>query len=72
MDLPELQTLAIEPLAHGIAVLRINRPDRMNSQTVTMFTEYNIAARALRSSSMRGNPVALSQDDLRAILARAA
>ena len=53
MDLPELQTLAIEPLAHGIAVLRINRPDRMNSQTVTMFTEYNIAARALRDSGLR-------------------
>jgi alcohol dehydrogenase class IV len=32
----------------------------------------DIAAKALRSSSMRGNPVALSQDDLRAILARAA
>jgi alcohol dehydrogenase class IV len=32
----------------------------------------HIAAQALRSSSMRGNPVALSQDDLRAILARAA
>jgi alcohol dehydrogenase class IV len=32
----------------------------------------DIAAQALRSSSMRGNPVALSQDDLRAILARAA
>src|SRR5690242_612714 len=31
-----------------------------------------IAAQAQRSSSMRGNPVALSQDDLRAILARAA
>ena len=32
----------------------------------------DIAAQALRSSSMRGNPVALSQDDLRTILARAA
>jgi alcohol dehydrogenase class IV len=32
----------------------------------------DIAAHALRSSSMRGNPVALSQGDLRAILARAA
>ena len=32
----------------------------------------DIAARAQRSSSMRGNPVALSEDDLRAILARAA
>jgi alcohol dehydrogenase class IV len=31
-----------------------------------------IAAQAQRSSSMRGNPVALSQGDLRAILARAA
>src|SRR5215472_253942 len=32
----------------------------------------DIAAQAQRSSSMRGNPVALSEDDLRAILARAA
>jgi len=32
----------------------------------------DIAAQALRSSSMRGNPVALSQDDLRTVLARAA
>jgi alcohol dehydrogenase class IV len=32
----------------------------------------DIAAQALRSSSMRGNPVALSQDDLRGILVRAA
>jgi alcohol dehydrogenase class IV len=32
----------------------------------------DIAAQAQRSSSMRGNPAALSQDDLRAILARAA
>jgi alcohol dehydrogenase class IV len=31
-----------------------------------------IAAQALRSSSMRGNPVALTEADLRAILARAA
>src|SRR6201993_1984204 len=53
MDLPELETLAIEPLAHDIAILRISRPDRMNSQTVTMFTEYNTAARALRDSGLR-------------------
>ena len=32
----------------------------------------SIAAQALRSSSMRGNPVALTEDGLRAILARAA
>jgi hypothetical protein len=31
-----------------------------------------IAAQALRSSSMRGNPIALTEADLRAILARAA
>jgi hypothetical protein len=28
MNLPELRTLAIEPLDGGIAVLRVNRPDR--------------------------------------------
>src|SRR5262249_12703549 len=32
----------------------------------------DVAAQALRSSSMRGNPVALTEADLRAILARAA
>jgi enoyl-CoA hydratase/carnithine racemase len=53
MNLPELQTLAIEPLDGGIAVLRVNRPDRMNAQTVTMFGEYGIAARALRDSGLR-------------------
>jgi enoyl-CoA hydratase/carnithine racemase len=52
-DLPKLETLQIEPLGPGLAVLRINRPDRMNSQTVTMFTEFNIAARALRDSGLR-------------------
>jgi enoyl-CoA hydratase/carnithine racemase len=53
MNLPDLQTLAIEPLDGGIAVLRVNRPDRMNAQTVTMFHEYGIAARALRDSGLR-------------------
>jgi enoyl-CoA hydratase/carnithine racemase len=53
MNLPELQTLAIEPLDGGTAVLRINRPGRMNAQTVTMFHEYGIAARALRDSGLR-------------------
>ena len=53
MNLPELQTLAIEPLDGGLAVLRVNRPDRMNAQTVTMFHEYGIAARALRDSGLR-------------------
>jgi enoyl-CoA hydratase/carnithine racemase len=52
-DLPEFETLGIEPLDGGLAVLRINRPQRMNSQTVRMFTEYNLAARALRDSGLR-------------------
>jgi enoyl-CoA hydratase/carnithine racemase len=50
---PELETLAIERLDGDIAVLRINRPERMNSQTVRTFTEYGIAARALRDSGLR-------------------
>jgi enoyl-CoA hydratase/carnithine racemase len=52
-DLPAFDTLAIEVLDRDIAVLRINRPDRMNSQTMTMFAEYGIAARALRDSGLR-------------------
>jgi enoyl-CoA hydratase/carnithine racemase len=50
---PELSTLAIEILDGGVAVLRLNRPERMNSQTVQMFHEYNTAALALRDSGLR-------------------
>jgi enoyl-CoA hydratase/carnithine racemase len=53
LELPEFETLTIELLDGDIAVLRINRPERMNSQTVQMFTEYNTAARALRDSGLR-------------------
>jgi enoyl-CoA hydratase/carnithine racemase len=53
VDLPELETLAIEVLDADVAILRMNRPDRMNSQTVRMFTEYGTAARALRDSGLR-------------------
>jgi enoyl-CoA hydratase/carnithine racemase len=49
---PDLQTLTFE-LEGDVGVLRINRPDRMNSQTVRMFHEYGIAARALRDSPLR-------------------
>jgi enoyl-CoA hydratase/carnithine racemase len=49
---PHLETLSIE-LDGDIAVLRNNRPARMNSQTVQMFTEYGIAARALRNLPLR-------------------
>lgn len=49
---PELSTLSLEVL-DDVAVLRMDRPDRMNSQTVRMFTEYGLAARALQESSVR-------------------
>jgi len=53
LELPDLETLAIDVLDRDIAVLRINRPDRMNSQTVRMFGEYGTVARALRDSGLR-------------------
>jgi enoyl-CoA hydratase/carnithine racemase len=53
LDLPGLETLAVEVLDRDLALLRINRPDRMNSQTVTMFSEYGRVARALRDSGLR-------------------
>jgi enoyl-CoA hydratase/carnithine racemase len=52
-DFPELQTLTFEVAEAGIGVLRVNRPERMNSQTVRMFTEYGLAARTLRDSRLR-------------------
>jgi enoyl-CoA hydratase/carnithine racemase len=53
LDLPAFKTLAVDVLDRDVAVLRVNRPDRMNSQTVTMFSEYGTAARALRDSGLR-------------------
>jgi enoyl-CoA hydratase/carnithine racemase len=52
-DFPDLDTLTFEVVDGTIGVLRINRPDRMNSQTVQMFTEYGQAAFALRDSGLR-------------------
>ncbi|WP_439031309.1 enoyl-CoA hydratase/isomerase family protein [Gordonia terrae] len=52
-NFPELETLTFEESEPGIGVLRINRPDRMNSQTVAMFHEYLQAGRALRDSGLR-------------------
>ena len=49
----ELETLSLEVHDDEVAVLRVARPDRMNSQTVRMFTEYGSVARALRDSSLR-------------------
>ena len=53
LDPPELQTLSLEVLEGDIVVMRINRPERMNSQTVRMFTEHNVVANALRDSHAR-------------------
>lgn len=53
LDPPDLETVSLEALAGDIVVMRINRPDRMNSQTVRMFTEHNIVANALRDSHAR-------------------
>ncbi|MBY8857338.1 enoyl-CoA hydratase/isomerase family protein [Nocardia sp. CA2R105] len=53
IEFPALETLAFEEVEPDIGVLRINRPDRMNSQTVTMFHEYLAAGRALRDSGLR-------------------
>lgn len=53
VDFPDLEELTFEVLPGDIGVLRINRPDRMNSQTVRMFHEYGEAALALRDAPLR-------------------
>ena len=50
---PDLPTLSFEEPETGIGILRMNRPERMNSQTVQMFSDYLTAARALRDSGLR-------------------
>jgi enoyl-CoA hydratase/carnithine racemase len=53
IDFPDLQELTFEVLPGAVGVLRINRPDRANSQTVRMFTEFGEAAFALRDAPLR-------------------
>jgi len=53
VSFPELETLAFEVTEGAIGVLRINRPNRMNAQTVRMFHEYGEAALALRDAPLR-------------------
>ena len=53
IDFPDLEELTFEVLDGGIGVLRMNRPDRLNSQTVNMFSEYGEAAFALRDAPLR-------------------
>jgi enoyl-CoA hydratase/carnithine racemase len=50
--LPGLQTLRLE-MRDGVAVLTIDRPERANSQTPLMFSEFGLAAHALRDSGAR-------------------
>lgn len=50
---PSLEELTFEVIEGNIGVLRINRPDRMNSQTIRMFSEYGEAAFALRDAPLR-------------------
>lgn len=50
---PELETLTLEPLEDDVILMKINRPDRMNSMTVKMFEEFNTVAFALRDSNAR-------------------
>jgi enoyl-CoA hydratase/carnithine racemase len=49
----ELETLSLEVLEGAVAVLRIDRPDRMNAQRLLSFYEHGAAARALRDSRVR-------------------
>ena len=50
---PALETLSLEVVEDDVVIMRINRPERMNSQTVRMFHEHGIVARALRDSHAR-------------------
>src|ERR1700683_4529470 len=52
-DPPTLETIGLDLRHDGVAVLTMNRPDRANSQTVTMFEEYATAALALRDCGAR-------------------
>ena len=50
---PDLETLAVDLRPDGVAVLTVDRPERANSQTTTMFAEFTTAAYALRDSGAR-------------------
>lgn len=53
IEVPGMEHLTLEIIDGAIGVLRINRPDRMNSQTVQMFTDHVTAAMFLRDSGLR-------------------
>ncbi len=50
---PDLETLSFDEPEPGIGILRMNRPERMNSQTVQMFHDYLTAGRWLRDGGLR-------------------
>jgi len=52
-SVPALNTLGFEVLEGDIGVARINRPERMNSQTVEMFSEHGKLGFALRDLPLR-------------------
>ncbi|HVV07953.1 enoyl-CoA hydratase/isomerase family protein [Amycolatopsis sp.] len=52
-EVPELRTLVLEEPEEGVLLLRIDRPERMNSMTVGMFGEFLRVARAMRDSKAR-------------------
>jgi len=53
VEIPGVEQLSLEVIDEFIGVLRINRPDRMNSQTLQMFREHGLAATFLRDSGLR-------------------
>ena len=53
VDVADVEQLTLEVATDGVGVLRLNRPDRLNAQTVQMFYEYGIVARFLRDSDLR-------------------
>jgi enoyl-CoA hydratase/carnithine racemase len=52
-DPPDLREIELAVVDGDIVIMRINRPERMNSQTVRMFTEHGMVARSLRDSHAR-------------------
>ena len=62
IDFPVLEELTFEVLPGDIGILRINRPERMNSQTIRMFHEFGEAGFALRDAPLRALIVTGSGD----------
>ena len=47
MDCGDYQTLTVAEPAAGVGLITLNRPDRLNAMTVTMFDELEHVARVL-------------------------